>query len=78
MWSYKVETLKSNARGVEMDDESLKNLRAWSMKLYDDFEPVRALIRDHPEMRDEIVKIIGERMTNSFADNFYGPSPHGR
>jgi hypothetical protein len=59
-----------------MDDDSLANLRAWSMKLYDDFEPVRQFIREHPETKDIIIKAIAGEMTNSFAANFYGPSPH--
>ena len=59
-----------------MDDDSLKNLAAWSMKLYDSFEPVRQFIKEHPETKDVIVKAIADTMTNSFAANFYGPSPH--
>jgi hypothetical protein len=61
-----------------MDDESLNNLRAWSMKLYDDFEPVRQFIAEHPETKDIIVRAIVDTMNQSLAQNFYGPSPHGR
>jgi hypothetical protein len=61
-----------------MDDESLRNLRAWSMKLYDDFEPVRAFLNEYPEMREDFIEIFGQALTNSFAGNFYGPSPLGR
>jgi len=56
-----------------MDDNSLVNMRAWSLKLYDDFEPVRALIKEFPELKDPIVQAIGEVMTESFRANFEGP-----
>jgi len=59
-----------------MDDESLNNLRAASMKLYDDFEPVRQFIKENPEWKDAIVRVLGEALTQSCANNFYGPSPH--
>lgn len=59
-----------------MDEDSIKNLTAWSMKLYDEFSPVREFIKEHPETKEEIVKIVAEVMTNTFATNFYGPSPH--
>lgn len=59
-----------------MDDESLKNLQAAGMKLYDDFEPVRQFIKEHPDMKDVIIEYIGRVMTQSFAADFYGPSPH--
>lgn len=48
----------------------------WSMKLYDDFEPVRQFIREHPETKDDIVRAIVAEMNNSLAYNFYRPSPH--
>lgn len=59
-----------------MDDESLAALRSHSLKLYDDFEPVRAFIREYPETKDDIVKAIVKEMNSSFEYNFYGPSPH--
>jgi hypothetical protein len=55
-----------------MDDESLKNLTTWSMKLYESFAPVREFIKEHPETKDEIVATVAKVMTNSFASNFYG------
>ena len=60
-----------------MDDESLAALQAHSLKLYDDFEPVRKFIAEHPETKDDIVRAIVGVMNQSFAWNFYGPSPHG-
>ena len=59
-----------------MDDESLKNLRAHSMKLYDDFQPVRDLVAlMEPEDKEQFVKEFGKFMTAQFSGNFYGPSP---
>ena len=55
-----------------MDDESLKNLRAFSMKLYDSFEPVRQIIAECPELREPIIEALGKAMTQEFAGDFYG------
>lgn len=59
-----------------MDDDSLKNMHDWSMKLYDSFQPVRDMIAEYPELREPIVEAIAEVATKSFSANFYGPSPH--
>lgn len=52
----------------------LEGLRRWSIKLYDDFAPVRELIGQFPELKEPIVQAIGEAMTQSFASNFYEPT----
>ena len=60
-----------------MDDDSLKNLRDFSMRLYDEFQPVRDLVAlMEPEEKEELVKELGKIITLQFAGNFYGPSPH--
>jgi len=61
-----------------MDDESLANLEAWSMRLYDSFAPVRELIEQHPELKEPIVEAIAEAMSASFRPMFYGPSLHDK
>lgn len=53
--------------------DALETTRQWSMKLYDDFAPVRALIEERPELREPIVKAVAEVMNNFLLPNFYGP-----
>ena len=49
----------------------LCNTRRWSLKFYDMFEPLRDLLTEFPELREEIVRELGRGMTQSFAGNFY-------
>ena len=65
--------------GQEMSEytEYANELTAWGMKFYDDMAPLRELIAEYPELKDEIVNELGKALTNSFAGNFNGPSPHG-
>ena len=54
-----------------MDDESLKNLTYWSMRMYDSCQPLRDIIAEFPELREPIVEALGRGMTQAFAGNFY-------
>jgi hypothetical protein len=51
--------------------DPLENTRKWSMKMYDDFQPIRDIIKGYPELRESIIETIGEAMTQNFANNFY-------
>ena len=51
----------------------MESISRLSMKLYEDFAPVRAFIAEHPETRDAILGYVGYAMSRAFAADFYGP-----
>ena len=55
------------------EDDLMESISRLSMKLYEDFAPVRAFIAEHPETRDAILGYVGYAMSRAFAADFYGP-----
>lgn len=43
-----------------------------SLKIYDDFAPIRAFVAEHPEFKDVIVRAFADSMSQAFAADFYG------
>lgn len=56
-----------------MEEDVMESIGKLSMRLYDDFAPVRAFIAEHPETKDAIVEYVGHAMSRAFATDFYGP-----
>lgn len=60
------------------DGDALESCRKMSMKLYDDFAPIRAFIAEHPEKRADIIRAVVSEMKNIFLGDFYGNSKSGK
>ena len=63
---------------IETCDCACCGSHRFSMKLYDAFQPVRDILEEFPELKNPLVDELGKAMTQAFASNFYGRSPHDR
>lgn len=60
-----------------MDNDSLENYNKLMIKLYDDFQPIRDMITNFPELKQPIVKFIADVLNEQSRKNFYGPFLEG-
>ncbi len=60
---------------VQKDDIILA-VQKFSMKMYDDFAPLREFLSQNPEMKEPIVSALGEILTKEMAaPDFYVNKP---
>jgi hypothetical protein len=56
-----------------MDVESLANWNKAAMEIWESFAPIRELIKEHPELKEPIIEVVGKFATKCFGSNFQGP-----